>query len=32
MVKPSFPLSNTMNPLQRLAIAAESHPKRSHVI
>jgi hypothetical protein len=29
---PSFPLPNTTNPLQRLAIAVESHPKRSHVI
>jgi hypothetical protein len=29
---PSFPLSDAVNPLQRLAIAVEGHPKRSHVI
>jgi hypothetical protein len=29
---PSFPLPDTTNPLQRLAMAVESHPKRSHVI
>ena len=31
-LSPSFPLPDTTNPLQRLAMAVESHPKRSHVI
>jgi hypothetical protein len=29
---PSFPLSDTVNSLERLAIAVKSHQKRSHVI
>jgi hypothetical protein len=32
VVKPSFPLSDTVNSLERLAIAVKSHQKRSHVI